>query len=260
MQVRTLSVQECQQFQQDGFLVLPRQVPAADTDELLAIIHAELAAAHPPLEYEAEVCYPGSPSSLDAPGGRTVRRLLGAAQRHPRLLALATDAAMQQLLQPLLGARILLVQAHHNCIMTKHPSFSSVTGWHRDIRYWHYQQPALVSLWLALGDEYPDNGGLHFIPGSHQLALAPERFDERMFLREDDPDNRKLLQQAVCPRLQRGDVVLFHCNLLHAARHNQTPHTKLSLVFTYRSAENAPVPDTRSAQGVDMELHRPQER
>ena len=37
--------------------------------------------------------------------------------------------------------------------MTKQARYSSSTGWHRDSRYWHFQRPELISVWLALRDE-----------------------------------------------------------------------------------------------------------
>ena len=59
-------------------------------------------------------------------------------------------------------------QAHHNCVMTKNPGYSSETHWHQDIRYWSFQQPELVSVWTALGREHKGNGCLRVLPGSHQ--------------------------------------------------------------------------------------------
>jgi len=98
-----------------------------------------LAAQTQPLEYEAQVKYPGAPVSLDAPGGRTVRRLLQACARDELYRDWATSPELAERLRQLLGGKLELSQAHHNCIMTKNPAFSSATGWHQDIRYWSFQ-------------------------------------------------------------------------------------------------------------------------
>ena len=77
--------------------------------------------------------------------------------------------------------------AHHNCVMTKQPRFSSDTGWHQDVRYWHFERPELVNVWVALGDETPENGCLRVIPGTHAGTFRPEQFDAAKFLRADAP-------------------------------------------------------------------------
>ncbi|MEM8709829.1 MAG: tetratricopeptide repeat protein, partial [Planctomycetota bacterium] len=51
-------------------------------EALLALADRLAVQAAPPLEYEAETGYPGAPPSVDAPGGRTLRRLLGVYARH----------------------------------------------------------------------------------------------------------------------------------------------------------------------------------
>ena len=94
-----------------------------------------------PIEYEADTRYPGAPESRDAEGGRTARRLLQAYARSGTLAQWATQAAIAQALQQLLEQDVLLSQTHHNCIMTKQARYSSLTGWHRDSRYWHFQRP-----------------------------------------------------------------------------------------------------------------------
>jgi phytanoyl-CoA hydroxylase len=150
-------------------------------------------------------------------------------------------------LRQLLAREIMLSQTHHNCVMTKQPRFSSVTGWHQDIRYWSFQRPELISVWLALGREIPENGCLSFLPGTHAMELARDRLDEGMFLREDLLENQKLIAKRVMPALEPGDVVFFHCRTFHAAGSNRTDEVKLSLVFTYHAADNPPLPGTRSA-------------
>jgi phytanoyl-CoA hydroxylase len=131
--------------------------------------------------------------------------------------------------------------------MTKQPRYSSATGWHQDIRYWSFERPELVSVWLALGRERPDNGCLSLIPGTHLLELSPERLDGALFLREDLAENRALIDTRVTPLLEQGDVLFFHCCTFHAAGANHTAETKFSLVFTYHAADNRPLPGTRSA-------------
>ncbi len=236
-------------FAADGYVVLPALVAASVCDELAGAVRAQLNPALAPVEFEADVGYPGAPPSRDASGGNTPRRLLSACARFPALREIATGLEVARYLRVVMGCEQLrLSQAHHNCVMTKSPSFSSVTLWHQDIRYWSFERPELVSLWLALGEETADNGALKIIPGTHRMVFATERLDDARFLRPDLPENRALIQEARTVELAKGDVLLFHCRSFHAAGRNLTDQTKLSAVFTYHAEDNRPLPDTRSAQ------------
>lgn len=249
-----LSQQQKEQFEEQGYLVLPEQAQAEFCQQVLAFAAAELAQRAEPIEYEADTAYPGAPSSREAEGGMTARRLLQAYARHPMLAEWATGAVVKPAILSLLGPAARLVQAHHNCIMTKQARYSSLTGWHRDSRYWQFQRPALVSCWLALRNETVENGCLWVLPGSHKQALDPRQLDTAQFLREDLPENQHWLKQKVAVPLNAGDVLLFHSNLFHAAGKNLTSDTKFSLVFTYRSDDNPAVPGSRSAARAEILL------
>jgi phytanoyl-CoA hydroxylase len=149
---------------------------------------------------------------------------------------------------------VVLSLAHHNCVMTKHPDFGTATGWHRDIRYWSYPRPDLISVWLALGHEDADNGALKFIPGSHRIPLAPGQMDALDFLRPEVAENQALFAQGTTPVLERGDVVLFHSKLFHAAGRNSSTQMKASVVFAYRGESNMPVAGSRSAAAGEVAL------
>ena len=237
------------QFARDGFLIVRGLAPDALRRAMLEIVEASLNPPLGPLEYEVDVNYPGAPTDLTAPGGRTPRRLLNAFSRDAVFRQWATAPYITSAVRQLLGVdQLLLTQNHHNCIMTKMPEYSTRTGWHQDIRYWSFDRPELVNVWLALGDEPAEKGGMSFIPGSHRLELDRGRFDADLFLREDLPENEALLTTAVDAELKAGDVFFFHCRTFHVAGANKTKKPKYSVVFSYHPADNLPIPGTRSAR------------
>lgn len=250
-----LTPAQIQQFKHLGYLVLREFSSPHYCDSVVALANRDLSRQAIPIEYEADVDYPGAPASRTAEGGNTARRLLGAAQRDPLLLEWATASTLKDILQQLLGSSVFLSQAHHNCIMTKQPAFSSTTNWHRDSRYWRFTRPELVSAWLALGNERPENGCLWVIPSSHLWEIDAVQLDENQFLRADYAQNRELLKQAIPIELKQGDLLLFHSNLFHAAGRNITENTKYALVFTYRAGDNPPIAGTRSASVAEIALH-----
>jgi len=245
---------EVAQFARDGYVIVRGLAPARDCARMRAAAERDLSAARPPLEYEADTRYPGAPASREAPGGRTVRRLLQACARDPAFREWAAAAPVTGRLRQLLGPEIALSQAHHNCVMTKDPAWGSLTGWHRDIRYWSFVRPELVSAWLALGTERSDNGGLLLLPGSHAMEFDAARLDAAQFLRTDVAENAALLETQVCAELDPGDVLFFHCRLFHAAGRNRSGRIKFSAVFTYHAVDNSPLPGSRSASLPDIAL------
>jgi phytanoyl-CoA hydroxylase len=246
---------DAQSFAADGYLVLRGVVSGETCDALAAEARASLDPVLAPAEFEADVGYPGAPQSRDAAGGDTPRRLLNAYSRFAALRPLVTGSAVASHLRAVMGTqRVMLSQCHHNCVMTKSPGFSSITLWHQDIRYWSFERPELVSLWLALGDETVENGALMLIPGTHRQVFTAERVDDLRFLRPELPENKALINQARTIELAKGDMLLFHCRAFHAAGRNLTDQVKLSAVFTYHAEDNRPLPGTRSAQYASIPL------
>lgn len=249
-----LVAQQVATLREQGFAVVRNFASPPVRQALRELALQHLAQTVDPVEYEADLKYPGAPSSRLAAGGQTVRRLLDAYGRDQRFRDWATQAAIGAFLRAYFQDTPVLSTVHHNCIMTKHPAFGSLTGWHQDIRYWSFSDDDLVSCWLALGDERADNGGLYFVPGSHTASFMPEQYDARKFFRDALPQNQEWIGRAVCPELQAGDVVFFHCRTLHAARQNATDTVKLSLVHTYHPASCHPLPGTRSAGSPGVPL------
>jgi phytanoyl-CoA hydroxylase len=241
-------------LRETGFAVVPQFVPQDQLAGLNAAARSQLAARGEPIEFEADLRYPGAPQSRQAAGGETVRRLLDAYARAPEFARFATAPEIREWMTAYFNEEVLLSRVHHNCVMTKHPRYGSLTHWHRDIRYWSFNREDLVSVWLALGVEQIENGALWFVSGSHRMALGADRFDEAKFLRSDRADNEVILRSAESPRLAPGDAVFFHCNTLHSAGKNLSDSVKFSLVFTYHAGSNAPQPGTRSASKPEVRL------
>jgi phytanoyl-CoA hydroxylase len=202
----------------------------------------------------ADLQYPGAPSSRSSVGGGTVRRLLDAYARDPVFADSGTAPSVREWMQAYFEEPVLMSRAHHNCLMTKHPRYGSLTNWHRDSRYWAFEQENLVSVWIALGEESDANGGLWLVPGSHRMDFAAERFDQAKFFRSDLARNIELIETACAPTLEPGDALFFHSNTLHSANQNRTDRVKFSLVFTYHGRSNPAKTGTRSASKPEVPL------
>ncbi len=240
-------------FAQNGYLIVRSLATTNEVNAIRAATERDLKAEIEPLEFEAEVQYPGSPESIEAPGGRTVRRLKSVYGRDRSIDEWAASARVTERMRQLLATdKLMLVRSHHNSIMTKHPRYSSHTGWHQDVRYWNYDTIEFVNAWLALGHEEQANGGMQLIPGTHRMQFNAERYDAAKFLREDILENKALIDQAVLAELEAGDVLFFHANLFHMAGRNFTQNVKYALVLSYRCHSNHPKPGTSSTTLDDI--------
>lgn len=252
-----LTASQIEQFHKDGYLIFRGMVAPETCVQMQALAQRHLQEEVAPLEYEADVGYDGAPDSLEALGGRTVRRLRGAFARDPLLRDWALDPLIGERLRLLLEEPVILTLAHHNSVMTKHRDFGSATGWHRDSRYWSFARTELISVWLALGNEKASDGGLRIIPGSHHWQLAPGQLDALDFLRPDVAQNQPLFAQGIHVDLEAGDVLFFHSGLFHAAGRNEGTHIKTSVVFAYRAQSNPPRPGSNSAAAGEVPLATP---
>ena len=240
-------------FNQNGYLIVRDLCEATDHQKMIDVIQSSLTPALAPVEYEADVHYPGSPDSRQSPGGDTPRRLLNAIARNEVFRTWATDDKLTANVMNLLQTtRVQVSQNHHNCVMTKFPGYGSETGWHQDIRYWSFDRPELITAWLALGEERNENGSLTVIPGSHRMDFDRGQFDAALFFRSDVERNIQLMESAQSVELNAGDVLFFHCRLLHSAGQNLTDSVKFSVVFTYHAEDNCPISGTRSAEHPDL--------
>ncbi len=255
-----LSTVDLKRFRKHGYVVVRSLLEPAGIAPIRDQAIEELSRDPAPMELESEVGYPGAPASTEAPGGSTPRRLLDAYARDGALAEWARDPRPLRCLARILNSRCLLLsQAHHNCVMTKHPLHSSDTGWHQDVRYWSFSGRDLVNTWLALGPEFPANGGLRVIPGSHRWQVGSERLDTDLFLNPEHPDNKPAIETAVAVELDPGDVLFFHAALFHSATRNTTDELKLSVVFTYHSPGIDPRPGTKSAARPEVPMPNPDE-
>jgi phytanoyl-CoA hydroxylase len=250
-----LTASELASFSEQGFLVRRGLTSASVCDDIASMAQQHLDVNLAPIEYEVDVHYPGAPRSREAAGGDTCRRLLHAYSRDDLIRDWALSRPINASLQGLFGeSDIMLSQGHHNCIMTKQPGYSSATLWHQDSRYWSFDERNLISVWLAVGDETRENGCLRVIPGTHNMAFEPGRFDASLFLRPDLAENKALIAKSERVPMQKGDVLFFHSRLFHAAGRNLSDTTKFSLVFTYHTIANRPIEGTRSARFSSIPL------
>jgi len=259
-----LTSEQLAQFYKDGFIVLRGFLDAKMCDNILRMAQIHLDAKIEPIETEIgydsrDKVYRTAVTDYSSHAKEEhiiVRRLRQVYKRDALFKAWMENEKIRPILQQILDDQVVITTAHHNSIMTKMPYYSTETRWHQDRRYWRYSDDNLISVWLALDDEYSENGVLEFIPGSHKMHFNANQFDDKEYFSQMKEENKKIIATKVSTDLQKGDVVIFHSLLLHRANKNSTDKPKISFVYTVKGAKTEAIKGTRSSEFPEIPLEK----
>lgn len=229
-------------YAQDGFLVLPALLGAAEVRALQTEMQAVLArsAQHPDSTVVRE---PGSDAVRSVFALPRASPLFARLARHPRLLGFATRV---------LGSPAYLHQSRLNC---KPGLEGKEFWWHSDFETWHVEDgmPAMraLSCSVLLTENSEFNGPLFVIPGSHRTWVGcvgeTPADNYRSSLRRQTvgtpPPEALGLLAAEAGGLASvkgppGTVVFFDCNLLHGSAGNISPFPRANVFLVYNSVDN----------------------
>nr|WP_042190872.1 ectoine hydroxylase [Kibdelosporangium sp. MJ126-NF4]CEL19654.1 Ectoine hydroxylase [Kibdelosporangium sp. MJ126-NF4]CTQ94546.1 Ectoine hydroxylase (EC 1.17.-.-) [Kibdelosporangium sp. MJ126-NF4] len=172
-----------------------------------------------------------------------ISQLIAELIRDPRIL----DRARQ-----LLGSEVYVHQSRVNFM----PGFKGKGFyWHSDFETWHAEDgmpaPRAVSMSLALTDNYPFNGGLMVMPGSHRTFVpctgeTPANH-YRESLKEQEigvPSRENITQLAAKHGIDQftgeaGSALWFDANIMHGSGNNITPFPRSNIFVVFNSVENA---------------------
>ncbi len=151
--------------------------------------------------------------------------------------ALVHNSKILNAVEDLIGPDILCWAA---TFFAKEPETDGYVGWHQDIHYWGLE-PAeqVVTVWLGLTDAHRDNGGMFYIPGSHQEG-------DKVHQQYPDSDNMLLgsqqvdiskddLARSIAVDLQPGQFSVHHARLLHGSYGNLSQRPRIGLSINYVS-------------------------
>lgn len=239
-----LSAAQLKQYEQNGFLVLPRFLNRGVVDDCLTEL-TRLCESH-------EIRH--RPEAILEPEGEELRSLF--AVHHPEISAFFSHIAgapqLVNVAMQILGGE---VSPHQSRVNLK-PGFAGQEFyWHSDFETWHVEDgmPRMraVSFSILLTENRALNGPLMLVPQSHQkfVSCVGETPDEhyRMSLRRQEygvPDQESLEQLVAQGGIEAatgppGTVVLFDCNTMHGSNSNITPQPRANLFFVYNSVANS---------------------
>jgi len=135
---------------------------------------------------------------------------------------------------------------HYNSkLNAKEPFEGGAWEWHQDYGYWYNNGclfPMMASCLMALDPCTVENGCLQVLRRSHlagridhvqsgkQVSADPARVEHL----------EKQLETVPCV-MDPGDVIFFHCNMLHTSARNDSPKRRWVLISCYNARSNDPV-------------------
>lgn len=142
--------------------------------------------------------------------------------------------------------------------VTKYPSADVLAesnntrfGWHQDVMYWDLSPPVSLTSWIAIDRVSEESGCVRFQPGrhngvAHEHAYMPEA--DNMLLSKKEIANMTGTDQAVCMRLEPGEMSVHDGWTPHASGPNLSAHRRAGLVINYMLA-NATLQPSQEGYG-----------
>ncbi|RDI69449.1 ectoine hydroxylase [Nocardia pseudobrasiliensis] len=164
---------------------------------------------------------------------------------------LVRDERVVGLARQVLGSDVYIHQSRVNYM----PGFEGAGFyWHSDFETWHAEDgmpaPRAVSLSIALTDNYPFNGSLMVMPGSHRTFVPCQGETPadhyRESLKEQQigvPSHAHITELANGHGIAqftgaRGSALLFDSNIMHGSANNITPFPRSNIFMVFNSVEN----------------------
>ena len=231
----TLSAQEIQRFQDEGYLIIPGLLSEADVERVFAEITAVM--AQRPDVPEDLIQY--EPCMRDKDHTQTnelhVRKLFRMAKHLTFFRELAQRPALLQTARDLLGPQVALVQT---MLLMKPPEISGPKVWHQDNGYFALRPPHCFGFWIACDPATEANGCMHIVPGSQRAGLQPHAGPGDEFGLVEPP-----AADILPVPMQPGDALLFHCELFHYTPANRTTQRRRALQYHYMAADVVKTPN-----------------
>ncbi|WP_308637238.1 phytanoyl-CoA dioxygenase family protein [Paenibacillus silvisoli] len=95
---------------------------------------------------------------------------------------------------------------------------------HQDYEYIHHEPNTMIATSLAMEQIDEENGCLYVIPGSHKLGPLPHGKVKNLLEHADWTTETEGvdLSQEIPVFMEKGDILFFHCLLVHSSTRNKT--------------------------------------
>lgn len=217
------------EFQRDGYVVVPKLFATDEVQGLLQFAKAD------------QQLVASSYVRKDATGGDTRLAVQNELPADSPYAAVARSQRVVSTMQRLLGDE---VYHYHHKMMLKEPRVGGAWEWHQDYGYWYNNGclfPDMGSCLIAVDRATKANGCLQVLKGSHRIG----RVNHTTTGEQQGADPQRVQAaierfELVYCKLEPGDALLFHANLLHRSDKNESDNARWSLICCYNTRHNDP--------------------
>ena len=252
----TLSSEQFDAFERDGYLILPEFF---DTNVVAELLDAMVELLSTTKRGTRGVGFdPWTNGRGDSLNPHRVYWYNDIFLKHPRLDRHMRDEQLAAVFCELYECD---VDAFQSATVVKPPMTNfDFQGWHQDAPdYIPLSNFKLSSALTYLCEMGPDTGGTSVVPGSHRVGLMDRQYVEI----EDWPVRKRVLSEferfedrIVTPQFYPGDVLIFHPCLMHRANSNYTPESKIGLINAYRAVDCIDLTDRNSFKADRIPITR----
>ena len=222
-----LSQNEHEQYERDGYIILRNLFDRDEIDLLQRAMAEDPAVTDNSLIRPDQEGFGTRITLWNRPGDS----VYGLAARCGRMV----DTATKQI-----GEEVYHFQSK---LTAKDPRKGGAWEWHQDYGYWYHNgclRPNMLSCMIALDQANRGNGCLQLVKGSHKLG----RIDHvPLTEKQNEADPERMVHilkthETVYAELEVGDVLVFHCNMLHRSDKNLSTNRRWALIICYNAVTN----------------------
>ena len=248
----SLTAEQLSQYDEQGYLVLPRlldeddlaPVQAAMTEKVSLIAGGLLAhglITDPlealPFETRLAALFHGLTDADFLRYGRSWR------DRLPGYYHLMANPKVLDVVESLIGGEIFANPVYN--VRPKVPGVAAgAVPWHQDKSYWpDAKANPVITVWIPLVGATLENGCLHILPGTHRRRLLThhrETYSGTGYTAVDVARRRK--PEVVALPLGRGGAILFNDRCIHMSTPNNSEQVRWSVDLRYQPTDQDPMP------------------
>jgi ectoine hydroxylase-related dioxygenase (phytanoyl-CoA dioxygenase family) len=191
----------------------------------------------PVISPQKSSAYLASFSQLEELLERPIKRMGNPALHFSWAYRLATEPAVLDAVEEILGADLLIAGT---LIFCKYPRDPAYVAWHQDTFYSNLHLTPSLSAWIALLDSTPENGCMRVVPGSHSQGTLPHQETgsvDNLLKRGEEIQVDVDEAQATDVVLKAGEMSLHHNSIIHGSRSNRSDTKRIGFIVRFVTPE-----------------------
>jgi ectoine hydroxylase-related dioxygenase (phytanoyl-CoA dioxygenase family) len=221
----SLSSEQIQRYQDDGFLYYPRFLSEEETAELKAAVVDTVASMG-----ARKIAGDGANLADSDYFAKVFTQRLNLWRLSDTIKSYMLNPNLGEMLCRLAGVEGLRIW--HDQALIKE-AYANPTAWHLDNPFWSFFSEQSISIWIALEDATLSNGCMVFIPGTHkQATFEPQEIGQNLSSLFNKYPRMAEIDPVAAP-MKAGDCSFHNGLVAHGAGANMTRGRRIAMTCAY---------------------------